>query len=145
MTLTLRLKGTPIPKQSARIGRNKKTGRPISYTNPQIKAYEEQVKWIIKSQLPTGFHILDEPIGVDVAYVFEPPKSWSKNKMDRLIDGEIFFKATKPDLDGNLNKALFDAMEGIVYVNDSRIAKCTLEKTYGVESYTLIEIFTLYS
>jgi len=49
------------------------------------------------------------------------------------------YKTTKPDLD-NLEKMLWDAMEGIVFINDSLICeKHNVIKTYGdTPGYSII-------
>ena len=52
------------------------------------------------------------------------------------------YKNTKPDLTDNLNKGLFDALQDIVYTNDSRIVKITdTSKIYGIHPRTELTIF----
>ena len=130
--MELKISGTPIPKQSTRWGRDKK-GKPRAYTDPKIKAAQKRIYWEIKSQLPRGFKLLDGPLGAKVTFVFPYPKSKKKT----------FWKITKPDLTDNLWKMPFDVMEGLVYVNDSRVCLKEGKKIYGDIPATYIEIYEI--
>ena len=49
-----------------------------------------------------------------------------------IDNNEIVYKTTKPDLPDNLNKVLFDAMESIVFINDSQVCHVKeMMKIYG--------------
>lgn len=61
--------------------------------------------------------LLDEPIGMDLVFVLPRPKSVPK----RLGDGRQRH-VSRPDVD-NLRKAVQDALEGIVYRNDSLVCE----------------------
>ena len=100
--------------------------------SPVIKN-ERNIAFDVKSQLPEGFVPFDSAIHVKrLLYVFPPQKNWSKKKLKELEEGKIIYKETKPDLTDNLNKGLFDAMNGIVFTDDSRICKMSdVEKIYG--------------
>lgn len=53
----------------------------------------------------------------------------------------IVYKHTKPDLHDNLNKALFDALEGIVWERDQNIvAMDNVRKYYASEDAIIINI-----
>ena len=55
--------------------------------------------------------------------------------------GEIVYKATKPDLTDNLNKGVFDALQGIIYANDSQIISMdNVKKIYGLLPRVEIEL-----
>jgi Holliday junction resolvase RusA-like endonuclease len=66
------------------------------------------------------------PVGVEFTFYMRRPKSHTKAQ--RMID----YHTTKPDLD-NLEKAIMDAMNGLVYKDDSQVCKKTSEKKYGSE------------
>ena len=51
------------------------------------------------------------------------------------------YKVTKPDLNDNLNKALFDALEGVLWERDQNVvAMDNVRKYYGEEDAIIIEI-----
>jgi len=133
-SLYLKILGIPKPKQSARFASvrigNKNFVR--SYQKQAVKDNERNIQFDIKNQLPKGFVPYDCALEVDVTFVFPPPSTFSKKKLEQLKSGVKFYKTTKPDLTDNLMKGLFDAMEGIIYVNDSRVCKIQSEKIYGL-------------
>ena len=59
---------------------------------------------------------------MEYEFVFPPLKSMKKKTIQDIEAGEIIYKITKPDLEDNLKKGLNDAMTGIVWTDDSRIA-----------------------
>ena len=133
--------GIPKPKQSARfrIAQNKAGKQFIrSYQKKEVVDNEANIAYIVMQQLPKDFIPFDKAVAVKVEYVFPPPSGWSKKKILQLKNGEIIYKDTKPDLTDNLNKGLIDALSGIVYVNDSRIAEIYAVKYYGLVPKTII-------
>lgn len=134
--MIFKILGVPKPKQSMKF-----TRQGISYQPKEVKEQERNLKYDIRSQLPEGHIPYDGPLQLSVTFVFPPPAGWSKKKMTDLTLGAIFYKDTKPDLQDNLMKGVCDAMEGIVYTNDSRICKLTgSEKIYGLVPQTIIKI-----
>lgn len=143
--LKLIIPGTPTPKQSARFRIAKtKTGKQYihSYQTKDIVEDERSKKIIIKEQLPEGFEIIQGAVIVSkLHYIFPPLKSFSKKTLEQIKQEYIIYKTTAPDLDSNLNKSLFDAMQGIVFLNDSQVCDINnLKKYYGFEPRTEIEI-----
>jgi len=56
------------------------------------------------------------------------------------------YKVTKPDLQDNLNKPLFDALEGIVWERDQNVvAMDNVKKYYGTDNQIIIQIQCLKS
>jgi Holliday junction resolvase RusA-like endonuclease len=108
----------------------------------EVQENERSIKLIIKEQLPEDFQILkDEVIINKLHYIFPPLKSFSKKILNDIAAGKIIYKTTKPDLDSNLNKGLFDAMEGIIFLNDSQVCEIKdMKKYYGFEPRSEIEI-----
>lgn len=146
--ITFKILGTPQAKQSARfrIAKKKKSGKNfvMSYQIKKVKDTESFIAATVKSQLPKGFKIYDEPISVAVLFVFPPLKSWSKKKLKELEDGATIYKDTKPDLTDNLMKGLFDAMNKIVYTDDAKV--CVVKETkkiFGFEPRIEVTFNTL--
>lgn len=68
--------------------------------------------------------------------MFKYTKSIPKYKRSGML-----FKHTKPDLHDNLNKALFDALEGVVWERDQNVvAMDDVKKYYGENDAIIIEI-----
>lgn len=133
--------GEPTPKQSARFriaGVGKKRFI-ASHQKQSVKDIHNSIALSAKSQLPRGFKLLDCPLEIKLLFVFSPLKSFSKKKIKEIEGGTIIHKATKPDLD-NTQKLVLDALEGIVYTNDSRICRTYVEKIYGLKARTEIEV-----
>lgn len=122
-----------VPKQSARMG---KFG---VYQTKEIKNYEKALQWELKSQLKKPFKLIDNPIRVKVIAYFKPIKSLKKIEKEAInLGSSTIYKETKPDIE-QITKGLYDAMEGIVFTNDSRIVDSRVIKQYGVSEK--IEVF----
>ncbi len=129
------IKGIPKPKQSFRYshrpGKDGGKGFVQRYQSKEVKDAEADVKTQVLSQLPEDFVPYDCPLSLKAKFVFPFTKSFSKKKLRQAEAGKIFYKDTKPDITDNLMKGLCDAMEGIVFINDSRVCKVSSEKVYG--------------
>ncbi len=115
------IKGNPLAKQSARFSK-----RGFSYQPKHITQYKENLQHQIISQLPFGFTPIDNAVEIEYRFIFSYLKTHSKKKR---ADGYIM-KTTKPDID-NLQKAVNDAMNSIVIIDDSLICRAIVEKVYG--------------
>lgn len=137
--------GIPQPKQSARFRVAKFGGKSavVSYQSKKVKDAERNIAYDIKSQLPDGFVPIDGPVHAEVTFFFPPLKGWSKKKVQEMEDGAVIYKDTKPDLTDNLMKGLFDAMQGIVFIDDSRVASVVSKKLYSSTPRTEIVLYEL--
>ena len=111
--------GIPKPKARARTVRNKQTGAVHSFTPTTTADWEQSV--LIQALANKPDKPLDEPLGMRLIFNLPRPKSLSKKRK---------WPSVKPDLD-NLAKAIQDALNGIYYVDDSRICEMTISKRYG--------------
>lgn len=123
-----------VPHQSVRV-----TRRGFTYQPKKIKDYKNTIQIMVREQLPNEFCLIPKgtPISINkLHYIFEYPKSFSKSKQKNTI-----FKTTKPDLHDNLNKAFFDALEGVVWEQDQNICLMNdVRKIYGKANKIEIEI-----
>jgi Holliday junction resolvase RusA-like endonuclease len=130
--LKLNLDIKPLSHQSFRIGRNG-----IKYKPKKVKDYQESLIGLVVEQLPKDFCIITAGSEIKVnyiEYIYAYPKSFSKKKRVKT------FKTTKPDLQDNLNKAFFDALEGLVYEQDQNIVEINgMTKFYGQEDKIRVE------
>ena len=139
--------GVPKPKQSARFFGFKTAEGKVkikSYQKTEVKDTEANIGYIVHSSLPENHIPWDCAIGVEVKFVFPIPSNFTKKKMLELEAGKIFYKTTKPDLTDNLMKGLMDALSGIVFKDDARIAKVFgTEKIFGEVPRTEIIFYKL--
>ena len=120
---------SPRAKQSARFAKVGKFMR--SYTSKKTRDYEKNLSLQALSQFKEK--PLAGALKVNVSFRFAPLSNFPKYKLNMLEKGEIIYKTTKPDLTDNLCKALFDALEGIVFLNDSQICDVKSEKIFSME------------
>jgi len=136
--LNYKILGVPKAKQSVQF-----TKKGFAYQPTEIVQREKNLSWDIKSQTPLGHIPFDGPIGSELLFVFPIPSGWSKKKVEELAEGKVFYHAVKPDLHDNLCKMVFDCMEGIVFVNDSRNCKLSSQKIIGEIPRIEIKIYEL--
>lgn len=143
MKLHFIINGEPIAKQSFRYAiRKGKDGKDFvsKYQKSDIVKAEQYIGWEVKRQLPKNFAPFDVAIGIRALFVFPIPNAFTKKQRAQIEANEVIFKDTKPDFD-NLQKLLLDAMQGIVYVNDSRIVKAEAVKIYGKVPRIEVEVY----
>lgn len=115
------------PHQSFRIGRNG-----IKYKPKKIVDYQKYIIALVSEQLPDNFVIIEAgtPIFVEyIEYSYAYPKATPKKRRIGQTP-----KTTKPDLQDNLNKAFFDALEGLIYEQDQNIVEIKQMKKYYSDS-----------
>ena len=134
MKICLEIPIRATPHQSVRTTR---TGH--RYQPKKIIDYKLELQKAVRDRLPDRFSVIasDTPIAVNkLHYQFEYPKSWSKKKKS-----ETYYKISRPDLHDNLNKAFFDAMEGVLWERDQNICVMNdVRKFYGNKNKITIEI-----
>lgn len=131
----------PIAKQSARF--RCVNNRLFSYQNKKVKEYERSIERQARKFLHKDFKMWTKGVRIEqFIFIFPLLKSISKKKAKEVQDGNtIIYKTTKPDLDSNLTKPVIDALEGLVYKNDSQIFQINgLSKMYGVRPRILLHI-----
>ena len=123
-TLKLTILGIPQSKQSFRFAvAGKKVFR---YQSKEVKQSANDIRQQIISQLPPNFKPFTKGVWIkSLSFVFSIPKNLTKAQQ-KLADEGHLIKTTRPDLHDNLCKGLMDAMEGIVFLNDSQI--CAMDK-----------------
>jgi len=138
------VKGVPQAKQGdkSRII-NKKDGTSFihHYQPKKIDQYANNIRAQIVQQLPENFVPYSGLLRINkLHFIFPPLKGFNKKQMELLEKGTIIYKGNKPDLD-NLEKAVYDAMQGIVFTDDKNIVeKVEVKKYYGLIPCIIIEI-----
>lgn len=102
-----------------------------AYTPVKTKIFEDDLKVLARRQLPPGFELYTKPIEVKMVFHFVRPKTVPKLRI---------YPTTKPDID-NLSKALADALNGLVWKDDSIIYSLTAIKLYAPKPGILLYVF----
>jgi len=120
--------GNAVAKKAPKMFLNPKTKRPMAFKDKSTRDWENAIRTVAQDHVPKN--LLDGPLYAKVTFHILRPKSKPK---------KVLYPDTKPDLD-NLEKSLFDALEGLIFVNDSRIVEKHIEKVYGDPPRVDIEV-----
>lgn len=102
------------------------------YTPKKTADYEALIAGAaLEAMKQAGLRVADKPVSVTLRFTFEPPKSWTKAARMAALAGMPH--TSKPDGD-NLEKAVLDAMNGVVYRDDCLVWQSTRVKMYGAEN-----------
>lgn len=105
--------GIPKPQGSKRAFVNPKTNRAVIVEdNTKTRDWRADVK-VFARETMAGMPLLDGPIAITLQFVLPRPKSTPKTKPTPPA-------VKKPDLD-KLSRAIFDALTGTVYTDDSQV------------------------
>jgi Holliday junction resolvase RusA-like endonuclease len=133
--VTITLAGAPQGKGRARAFL--RGGHIGHYTPEKTRSYEGMIRTAAMDAI-AGRPALDEPIEFVLRAVFPVPMSWSARKQQQALTGEIK-PGKKPDLD-NIAKAWNDALNGVVYRDDSLICRMALDKRYGPQALVVVTV-----
>lgn len=75
---------------------------------------------------------------IDIVAFKEPPKSFSRKKAIMALKGELV-PVTKPDLD-NVAKIVLDALNGVMWRDDSEVTALSVHKVYGERSTVKVSV-----
>lgn len=133
--VTICLQGAPQGKGRARAF--VRGGHVGHYTPEKTRTYEGMIRTIAMDEM-AGRVPFDKPLEFTLRAIFVAPASWSNRKRAQAYTGEIK-PGKKPDLD-NIAKAWNDALNGVVYRDDSLICQMTLDKRYGPQALVVVTI-----
>ena len=124
--------GEPVakerPRHSTTIGAS---GRTFSRTYTPIKTvnYEISIGLCAKAMMTKhGFKPTALPVKLEAVFNFQVPKSWPQWKQKLAVDGQIAH-TVKPDSD-NVEKAIKDAMNDIVFLDDAQVVHTQIHKRW---------------
>jgi len=124
--VTFKVDATPVPKARARYVRR---GNHIStYTPDKTRNYESLIKQAAIEAMGSS-EPLETPVTLYL-YIRAPiPKSLPKKRMEACLNG-LEKPIKKPDA-SNVLKSVEDAMNGVVYKDDSQIVNIHVSKVYS--------------
>lgn len=111
-------------------------GKYVDKSAIRYRNYKSAVRLSAMSQYKG--ELIDTPIEVACRFYFAPPKSYTKTKLKQISSKQMLY-TKKPDVD-NLFKGVTDALNGVIYKDDSQIVKATMHKEYSNEDSIVIEI-----
>lgn len=135
--ITFAVPGAAVPKGRPKFARR---GNFVStYTPEKTVSFENLVK-VMAQQAMQGQDMHLGPVQASIQITLPIPSSWSGKRQSEAA-AERIAPTKKPDMD-NVVKALFDAMNGIVFKDDSQVVDAHIRKRYGRTPETLITIAT---
>lgn len=111
-----------------------------------MKAWQTQIQVAMKQVWTALPH--EGPLDVDTAFYLAPNQSAPKKNKEAYFQWCVKHVVMKPDLD-NLRKAAIDALQGIVFANDSQVVaggmtKFFIDRFEEDEPYTLFHIMPVH-
>jgi Holliday junction resolvase RusA-like endonuclease len=120
------VEGTPVPKGRPRFARR---GKFVSTYSPKTTVdYETKVADAAKLAMGSS-EPLETPVAAYIYITLPVPASYSKKRTKDCLSG-LERPTKKSDID-NYCKAIFDGMNGIVFVDDSLVVSLHATKVYG--------------
>ena len=126
MTISFHVPGQPVGKGRPRIGRV--AGQARMFTPAKTASYEGTVA-MAAQQAMNGAPLILGPARAVLRLALTVPASWSRVKRSQALAGAVR-PTTKPDAD-NVVKAIFDAINGVVWRDDSQVVELVLTKVYA--------------
>ena len=120
--------GAPVGKGRPIAGKSFGSGFTTLRTPTKTVNYESTVA-LFASQAMAGRPMLLVACEVTLAIRVQVPASWSQKKQRAALAGAVF-PTTKPDID-NVEKAIFDGLNGVVWKDDVQVVKVTKSKRYA--------------
>jgi len=128
--VSIRVPGQPVGKARPRVTRNG------AFTPKKTANFESLVK--LSCQAQHHGPMLDGPLRMTVHAYFSIPRTWPKWLL-REAFLENVWHTRKPD-GSNVLKAVEDALNGVLYQDDSQIVHAVVLKRYSTEPRTVIEV-----
>jgi Holliday junction resolvase RusA-like endonuclease len=99
------------------------------YTDKQTLTYEAMIATFAK-QAMGGTELLKTPVSVFLYVRLPVPQSYSNKRRDACLSG-LEKPCKKPDID-NIAKTYLDAMNGVIFVDDTQVIDLHVKKLYSV-------------
>lgn len=124
--MTYMVEGNPVGKGRPKFARR---GNFVStYTPTKTRDYETVIKEAAKKAMGSN-ELLETPVTVAIYITVPVPQSYSKKRTEACLK-DIERPIKKPDID-NIAKCFLDAMNDIVYKDDTQVLTLHVTKVYG--------------
>jgi Holliday junction resolvase RusA-like endonuclease len=128
LVVTFTVDGDPVPKGRPRFARRGQFVQ--TYTDAKTIDYETHVAMRARHAIGAT-KPLEGALSVFLYLRYIVPASYSKKRKEACLRGVEYPK--RIDID-NVYKSITDAMNGIVYLDDSQIVEAHIKKVYAEES-----------
>lgn len=128
--VTIVVPGKPVPKGRPRLGKGR------VYTPVKTVMYQRLVG-LKANQAMAGKKLFDGPVVLDLRAQFEIPKSWPADRKTKALLGELVPGRVDTD---NIVKSVTDALNKIVYLDDSQIVQINAKRVYGHSAHVVATI-----
>ena len=125
LIVTFEVEGDPVPKGRPRFARRGQFVQ--TYTDAKTIDYETHVAMKARQAIGAS-EPLQGALTVFLYLRYTIPPSYSKKRKEACLNGVEYPK--KIDID-NVYKSITDAMNGIVYTDDSQIVEAHIKKVYA--------------
>jgi Holliday junction resolvase RusA-like endonuclease len=124
--VTFTIPGNPVGKGRPRV--SSRGGFSRMYTPEKTASYESRVA--MAGHMAMGdCSVIEGAVMVTLEIVVPVPASWSKKKQAAALAGQVL-PTTKPDID-NVEKAIFDGLNGVAWKDDVQVVDVAKRKRYG--------------
>ena len=118
--------GTPVAMPRPRVVRTP-SGKTRTYNSSKSTTYKQMIKIHAKNAMNKAHKSMTErPLKMELTFFFKPPKSYTKKKLRAVETGELRYTKL-PDAD-NLAKTVMDALNKLLYKDDSQIVELSVKK-----------------
>lgn len=124
--ITFTVPGQPYGKGRPRVG--SVHGRARMFTPEKTVNYENLVA-VCAQEAMAGAALIEGAVYVTLSIQCQIPASWSKKKQELAAAGKVY-PTTKPDID-NVEKIIYDAINGVVWKDDVQVVDVRKVKRYG--------------
>jgi len=124
--VTYQVEGNPVGKGRPKFARR---GNFVStYTPTKTRDYEDLIKDAARKAMGSN-ELLETPVTVAIYITVPIPQSYSKKRTEACLSGSER-PIKKPDID-NVAKCFLDAMNEVVYKDDTQVLTLHIAKVYG--------------
>lgn len=134
--------GIPVPQARPRAGkiqRGRRKGKTIMYDPETSRDYKSYVSLIAKQHAPKT--LLEGNLRAVIKFYRQIPKSTTKKDRIEYLAG-IQRPIVKPDID-NYSKSVLDALNGIIYQDDSQVVSLQADKFYSDDPRVELTIYEM--
>ena len=106
-----------------------------TYTDAKTASYEDQIRFYALKAMGDS-KVIEGAVRVFVSIRMAVPKSYSQKRREACLNGSDK-PLKKPDWD-NVAKSICDAMNGIIYVDDTQIVEAHITKQYAQQAEVVV-------
>jgi Holliday junction resolvase RusA-like endonuclease len=113
-----------------------------AYTPARTRNYEEHLRGLAVAAMVGRERFEDIPLRVAMVVDVSVPESWPEKKKQSAVYGGIL-PTKRPDID-NYQKLVLDAMNGIIFRDDSQVVEIYSMKRYAAEPRLVVRVEPAY-